>query len=75
MTATAFSRGWPIEWTGSKWVFLDTQQSIDIDERSCYRCDRPPTLEGYDACLGYLLGVSSACCGHGRCDPYVKDEV
>lgn len=24
-----------------------------------------PTKEGYDACIGYVEGVKSACCGHG----------
>lgn len=41
----------------------------------CNRCNRPPTPEGFDACLGRLPGVKNACCGHG--DPtcgYVQFE-
>jgi hypothetical protein len=29
------------------------------------KCGKMPTPEGYDACLGYIDGVISACCGHG----------
>lgn len=35
------------------------------DTLRCVRCDRSPTPEGYDACLGHLPGVDTACCGHG----------
>ena len=31
-----------------------------------------PTKEGYDACLGYIEGAMSACCGHGVEKGYVK---
>ncbi len=31
----------------------------------CIRCGEPPTSEGHDACLGYIPGIKSACCGHG----------
>lgn len=30
-----------------------------------------PTKEGYDACLGHIAGVKSACCGHGVEEPFV----
>lgn len=33
--------------------------------RGCVECGRLPTPEGYDACLGVLPDVVSACCGHG----------
>jgi DNA-binding XRE family transcriptional regulator len=36
------------------------------EDRPCPQCEQPPTPEGYDACLGYIHGVYSACCGHGR---------
>ena len=70
------------------WVYEDTLQSIDI-MRPCARCGRKPTPEGYDACLGKLEGIKSACCGHGvstpimmrddkRCDKmirYIKNKL
>lgn len=39
-------------------------------ERPCVACGLPPTPEGYDACLGFVEGASSACCGHGVEEPY-----
>lgn len=41
------------------------------DSRPCKRCGRMPTKEGYDACLGYIKGAKSACCGHGIEKPYI----
>lgn len=41
------------------------------DDRPCIRCGNPPTPEGYDACLGHLEGVKSACCGHGVSEPVI----
>lgn len=34
-----------------------------------------PTKEGYDACLGYIKGAKSACCGHGIEEPYFREIV
>ena len=52
------------DWEACKWLYADTLESTDV-ERPCVRCGKMPTEEGYDACLGYLPGVKSACCGHG----------
>lgn len=69
MTATSYCRGHAIEYTKSGWVYSDTKDKCD-DSRPCARCGKYPTIEGYDACLGYIDGVSSACCGHGVEDGY-----
>jgi hypothetical protein len=37
--------------------------------RRCIRCKKYPTKEGYDACLGHIDNVISACCGHGIMGP------
>jgi len=58
-------RGHPIEFTHKKWRYSDDKTPIQNHERPCTRCGRMPTPEGYDACLGHLKGVTSACCGHG----------
>ncbi len=47
------------------WVWSDTL-GVVTDDRPCARCGKRPTLEGYDACLGYIPQVVSACCGHGK---------
>ena len=46
------------------WLYSDTNEFIDT-ERPCKKCGKFPTPEGYDACLGHLDGIRSACCGHG----------
>jgi hypothetical protein len=41
--------------------------------RPCGACGRSDTAEGHDGCLGSLVGVANACCGHGRPgDAYVQ---
>jgi len=67
---SAYSRGHPIVYRKDQWVYLDTGVSILEEERPCLRCGKKPTQEGYDACLGYIPGVTSACCGHGVEAPY-----
>ena len=61
---TAYSRGWNIYYDGTNWLYCDNDKICD-DSRPCKRCGRLPTKEGYDACLGYMESVKSACCGHG----------
>jgi len=63
MTVWAYQRGHKIIYNDD-WVYADNKQSISI-ERPCIRCGKMPTKEGYDACLGYIKGIKSACCGHG----------
>jgi hypothetical protein len=75
MTATSYQRGHLIHYDdkGDKWVYADTNECIEI-ERPCIRCGRMPTTEGYDACLGYIPGATSACCGHGVCSKILVRE-
>ncbi len=47
-----------------KWFFLDTMEEAN-DERSCIKCGRKPSPEGYDACTGFIKSAKSVCCGHG----------
>src|SRR2546427_9498136 len=44
-------------------------------ERPCVHCGVTATPDGPDPCLGTLLGVVSACCGHGVEEPYVLFRV
>ena len=55
------------------WVYADTLEPV-TGNRPCIRCGNLPTEEGYDACLGYIEGASSACCGHGITEPYIIFE-
>ncbi|MGE5479024.1 MAG: hypothetical protein ACM3U1_01195 [Chloroflexota bacterium] len=66
---TSYSRGHEIYFEDGQWLFLDTREPIN-DERPCKRCGKNPTEEGYDPCLGRLVGAVSACCGHGVETPY-----
>lgn len=65
MAAIGFSRGHLLVcYDGIIWRYFDSG-AVHDDLRSCYRCHKLPTPEGYDACLGHILGAVSACCGHG----------
>ncbi len=46
------------------WVYRDDGTPIS-NRRQCINCGQYETPEGYDACLGYLDGYISVCCGHG----------
>lgn len=61
---TGNTRGHDIYFKDNQWFWTDSNESITI-ERPCKRCGKMPTKEGYDACLGFIKDVTSACCGHG----------
>lgn len=66
--AKSYFRGWPIRWTGDRWVYEDTGEDLpatDGEVRPCRRCGELWELEKGDRCLGVLPGVDNACCGHG----------
>ena len=56
---------------GAETAKLNSRENMT---RACPFCDRKPTPEGYDACIGFLPGVYSACCGHGVTPSYVVWE-
>jgi len=70
MAVKSYKRGWKIIWRDNLWAYADTGEAADY-ERPCRRCGKMPTPEGYDACLGKILGATSACCGHGIKPPIV----
>ena len=70
VTARSHSRGHEIEYNGDKWVYKDDKSSISV-ERPCVWCGQMPTPEGYDACIGYIPGKHSVCCGHGKKNPII----
>lgn len=75
MTITSHQRGHEIEYIPEekRWIYSDTKTPAD-DSRPCIKCGRRPTKEGYDACLGHLKGVTSACCGHGIDEKIIVKE-
>lgn len=60
--------------------YVEDDVSTKEEERPCVRCGKMPidiireTGKGIDACLGYIPGVFSACCGHGVTDPIMIYE-
>lgn len=74
MAALSQSRGHRIIYRGGAWRYVDTDAKLENGERACKRCGREPTEEGYDACLGELVSVISACCGHGVVESFVVKE-
>lgn len=71
MMAKSHLRGHRIECRTGRWYYSDTGELADYD-RPCKRCGEMPTVEGYDACIGYIFGALSACCGHGVHAPILK---
>lgn len=67
------SRGYKIYFDGNDWRYVDNNEIIN-NMRPCKRCGQTPTKDGYDACLGHICGVKSACCGHGVEEPYIIKE-
>jgi len=67
----SYSRGHKIYYKNNVWRYIDNNELID-KERPCKKCGKMPTPEGYDACLGYMAGIKSACCGHGIEEPYYR---
>jgi hypothetical protein len=58
-----------------RWYYEDGVCVDDDPDRACPRCGKPPTPEGYDACLGHIEGATSACCGHGVHQMILMKEV
>lgn len=54
--------------------YADTGELAVDNQRPCPLCHKPPTPEGYDACLGFIPNCRSACCGHGVEYGYVVME-
>jgi len=71
MTVTTYIRGHKVEFLNGEWVYSDDKTPVSGKERPCKKCGRMPSPEGYDACLGYIPGAESACCGHGIEDGYI----
>ena len=68
---TGFSRGNSIKYINNIWQYEDGIP-LDKEERCCTRCGKMPNEDGSDACLGHIIGASSACCGHGKEKRYIK---
>lgn len=69
MTAKSFERGNPIEFLEKDniWIYSDTKEPVpeNYKTRHCGNCGKDYTEEGHDGCLGELIGLMNACCGHG----------
>ena len=70
MPAKTYSRGHEIVYKNDAWVYVDNGLSLS-DNRPCKKCGLIPLPGGEDACIGYLPGAVSACCGHGVSEPIV----
>ena len=70
----SYLRGHQIEFTAGQWRYSDTGESAEYD-RPCKRCGEMPTIAGYDACMGYIPGALSVCCGHGVHKPIDRREM
>lgn len=67
-------RGHKIEKYLGEWIYTDTKTPC-TSVRECGFCSKPNTPEGHDGCIGTLLNVANACCGHGvEKEAYVQFE-
>lgn len=69
----SYSKGHKIYYYGIEWKYCDNNELVN-DLRPCEYCKKSPIKEGYDACLGHLDGVKSACYGHGIEKGYIVYE-
>jgi hypothetical protein len=53
------------------WRYCDDDTPVG-NFRPCPLCNKRRTAAGHDPCIGDLLNVYSACCGHGVVEPYVN---
>ncbi len=71
MSAHGFNRGHRIVFdaTVDVWRYADTLQAVpENPHRRCGCCALANRPDGHDACLGAVIGVANACCGHGAED-------
>lgn len=73
MAIESYVRGHKVYYDGKDWRFKDSNKLID-ENIPCKRCGRKATKEGYDACLGYIEGATSVCCGHGVEEGFILNE-
>lgn len=68
MATTSKYRDNNIIYKNNQWIFEDTQRPVSEtkDTHVCGHCNQLSTEEGHDACLGTLIGLMNACCGHGN---------
>jgi hypothetical protein len=60
-------RGHDIYFDGKSYRYTDNNDETVLTwhGRDCGHCRLPNRPDGHDACLGELVGVMNACCGHG----------
>ena len=72
MAVRTYVRGHLIIWSERKRKWYYDDGSIFDDSRACKECGEFPTEEGYDACIGYVAGMRTVCCGHGVSNPIME---
>ena len=67
LTTTSKYRGNAIVFLKNEWHFEETGKSVPETHSTmkCGHCQRKYSKEGHDGCLGTLIGLMNACCGHG----------
>ncbi|MDO8641040.1 MAG: hypothetical protein Q7R33_05810 [Nitrosarchaeum sp.] len=60
---------------GKTWVYQDNRELVNHDEsRPCPKCNKKNTVDGFDACLGFIPNrCNGACCGHGVRKGYISN--
>lgn len=70
MSITSKYRGNEIIFKNNKWIYKNNGLIVDEihEDMPCGYCGKMTTKEGHDGCLGTLIGIMNACCGHGEED-------
>lgn len=73
MSARSKYEGFDVVFKNNEWMYVDNGLSVTKIHRPCKYCGKYSTEEGNDGCLGTLIGVMNACCGHGiEKDAYIQ---
>lgn len=53
-----------------EWYYDGTDELVSENYKTkpCGNCGKEYTKDGHDGCLGNLIGIMNACCGHGNID-------
>lgn len=57
-------RGNDIYFDNGIWRYSEDNSECCNNDKPCINCGKSQTKEGHDGCLGSLIGVKNACCGH-----------
>ena len=71
MVVSTYFNGNLAYYKNENWYYYSDNSPVFNNPRPCTKCGKFSTIEGHDACLGYIQNVKYACCGHGKTTRYI----